>query len=71
MIATAGTNALEIDEHWDIPRVLAWHRLMGGAPPLQRMVAAFLGYKFDEASGQEMSMEEHAARLIKGITGGR
>ncbi len=44
---------------------------MGGAPPLQRMVAAFLGYKFDEASGQECQWKSTPQRLIKGISGGR
>jgi hypothetical protein len=57
-----------IGEKWDIPRMLAWNKVMGGLPPLAFMVGRFIGYEVVDT--KPVDPEEHNADLISKIMGG-
>lgn len=69
MIANTGHTWSEVGQEWDLPRLFAWTRTIGRLPPLQCMVGHYLGYKMPEAEQPELTMEEHAARLLSAFTG--
>ncbi len=69
LILSTGHGWQEIEEEWDLPRVERWIAYCQKHPPLQWMVAAYLG--FDKpGKGESMRVTEDNfesfARMLKG-----
>jgi hypothetical protein len=48
VLSSTGRGLLEIESEWDLPRVEAWLHYCEKHPPLQAMVAAYLGLEKSE-----------------------
>jgi len=48
LVSTTGHSLKQIKVEWDIPRVERWIEYCGKHPPLQAMVAAYLGIEAKE-----------------------
>lgn len=52
-MAATGQGWEQIRSEWDIPRTEAWNRYTADHPPLNLMVAAYLGIKPNKASASD------------------
>lgn len=64
-----GDSWEEIGQQWDIPRLNAWNRARGILPPLDTMIAAFLGYELPKPETERLSVEEHGKKLVEQLMG--